>query len=133
MELFTVNGVYICKARKGITMQKFEEALKNQLAMRKGSFAEHYSLKIFRNLFQYAHDLRQEYEEYYCEEYDSFSEFLYKKELWEKSNIRDAALADGDTVLKLHIQSSSYNMETLLDYDDSVLSMIIRTLEGIDL
>lgn len=114
-------------------MQKLEEALVGHLSIRKGSFAEQYSLKIFRNLFQYARDLRQEYIEYYYEEYDNFSEFLYKKEFWDMSNIENAALSDENTVLKLQMHNSSYNMDNLLEYDESISSMIIKILEDIEL
>lgn len=136
MELFTVNGEYVCKARSGFTMQKLENALDDRLAMRKGSFAELYSLKIFRDFFQYARDLRKEYQDYYCEEYDDFPEFLYKKEFWEPLHIQKAALTDEDTILKPQIQKSSYNLDTLLNYDESderVIDMLVQTLEGIDL
>lgn len=133
MELFSVNGEYVCKVHKGFNMQKLEEALSNRLSMRKSSFSEQYSLKIFRDLFRYARDLRQEYEEYYREEYDSFSEFLYKREFWKASDIKEAALAENETVLKLRISSNSYNLNTLLEYDGSFIEMIIQTLEGIDL
>ena len=133
MELFSVNGEYVCKVYKGFNMQKLEEALGNRLSMRKSSFSEQYSLKIFRDLFRYARDLRQEYVEYYREEYDSFSEFLYKREFWKASDIKEAALAENETVLKLRISSNSYNLDTLLEYDESFIEMIIQTLEGIDL
>ena len=133
MELFSVNGEYVCKVHEGFNMQKLEEALRNQLSMRKGSFAEQYSLKIFQDLFQYARDLREEYQEYYREEYGSFSEFLYKREFWKASDIKEAALAENETVLKLRISSNSYNLDTLLEYDESFIEMIIQTLEGIDL
>ena len=114
-------------------MQKLEKVLVDYLSIRKESFAEQYSLKIFRNLFQYARDLRQEYMEYYYEEYDNFSDFLYKKEFWDTSNIENAALGDENTVLKLQIHNSSYNMDHLLDYDESLSSMIIKILEDIEL
>lgn len=133
MELFSVNGEYVCKVHKGFNMQKLEEALSNRLSMRKSSFSEQYSLKIFRDLFRYARDLRQEYVEYYREEYDSFSECLYKREFWKASDIKEAALAENETVLKLRISSNSYNLDTLLEYDESFIEMIIQTLEGIDL
>ena len=133
MELFSVNGEYVCKVHEGFNMQKLEEALRNQLSMRKGSFAEQYSLKIFQDLFQYARDLREEYQEYYREEYGSFSEFLYKREFWKASDIKEAALTENETVLKLRISSNSYNLDTLLEYDESLIEMIIQTLEGIDL
>ena len=133
MDLFSVNGEYVCKVHKGFNMQKLEEALRNQLSMRKGSFAEQYSLKIFQDLFQYARDLREEYQEYYWEEYGSFSEFLYKREFWNASDIKEAALTENETVLKLRISSNSYNLDTLLGYDEPFIEMIIQTLEGIDL
>lgn len=136
MELFSVNGEYVCKVRKGFDMQKLEEALSNRLSMRKGSFSEKYSLKIFRDLFRYARDLRQEYQEYYREEYGSFSEFLYKKEFWEASSIKKAALTESETVLKLRISSNNYNLDTLLgydEYDNSLIEIITQVLEEIDL
>lgn len=117
-------------------MQKLEEALRNQLSMRKDSFAEQYSLKIFRDLFRYARDLRQEYEEYYREEYDSFSEFLYKREFWEVPDIKKVALTESETVLKLRVSSSSYNLDTLLsydEYDNSFIEIVTQILEEIDL
>lgn len=136
MELFSVNGEYICKVHQGFTLQKLEETLSNQLSMRKGSFAEQYSLKIFRDLFRYARDLRQEYQEYYRGEYGSFSEFLYKREFWEVPDIKKAALMEKDTVLKLRISSSSYNLDTLLsydEYDNSFIKIVTQILEEIDL
>ena len=136
MELLSVNGEYVCKVHKGFNMQKLEEALRNQLSMRKDSFAEQYSLKIFRDLFRYARDLRQEYEEYYREEYDSFSEFLYKREFWEVPDIKKVALTESETVLKLRVSSSSYNLDTLLsydEYDNSFIAIITQILEEIDL
>lgn len=136
MELLSVNGEYVCKVHKGFNMQKLEEALRNQLSMRKDSFAEQYSLKIFRDLFRYARDLRQEYEEYYREEYDSFSEFLYKREFWEVPDIKKVALTESETVLKLRVSSSSYNLDTLLSYDvydNSFIEIVTQILEEIDL
>lgn len=136
MELLSVNGEYVCKVHKGFNMQKLEEALRNQLSMRKDSFAEQYSLKIFRDLFRYARDLRQEYEEYYREEYDSFSEFLYKREFWEVPDIKKVALTESETVLKLRVSSSSYNLDTLLsydEYDNSFIEIVTQILEEIDL
>lgn len=136
MELFSVNGEYVCKVHKGFDMPKLEEALRNQLSMRKDSFAEQYSLKIFRDLFRYARDLRQEYEEYYREEYDSFSEFLYKREFWEVPDIKKVALTESETVLKLRVSSSSYNLDTLLsydEYDNSFIEIVTQILEEIDL
>lgn len=128
-----MNGKYICRVNNGFTIQKLEKVLVDYLSIRKESFVEQYSLKIFRNLFQYARDLRQEYMKYYYEEYDNFSEFLYKKEFWDISNIENAALGDENTVLKLQIHNSSYNMDNLLDYDESISSMIIKILEDIEL
>ena len=136
MELLSVNGEYVCKVHKGFNMQKLEEALRNQLSMRKDSFAEQYSLKIFRDLFRYARDLRQEYDEYYREEYDSFSEFLYKREFWEVPDIKKVALTESETVLKLRVSSSSYNLDTLLsydEYDNSFIEIVTQILEEIDL
>ncbi|EOS67464.1 hypothetical protein [Oscillibacter sp. 1-3] len=136
MELFSVNGEYVCKVYKGFNMQKLEEALSNRLSMRKSSFSEQYSLKIFRDLFRYARDLRQEYQEYYWEEYGSFSEFLYKREFWATSSIKEAALTESETVLKLRISSSSYNLDTLLsydEYDNSFIEIVTQILEEIDL
>ena len=136
MKLFRVNGNYVCKVHKGFTLQKLEEALSNQLSVRKASFAERYSLKIFQELFQYAQDLRREYQEYYQEEYGSFSEYLYKREFWEATDIKEATLTESETLLKLRISSNSYNLDTLLSYDEydhSFIEMVTQILEEIDL
>ena len=58
MELFSVNGEYVCKVYKGFNMQKLEEALSNRLSMRKSSFSEQYFETSFDMLGTYGRSIR---------------------------------------------------------------------------
>lgn len=133
MKIFNLDGQYYCRTQCGFTLQKLEGLLDSHLKMRKGSFAEHYSKKIFRELFQYARDLKYEYQEYYREEYDDFTVFLYQKELWRHSAIDDLQLSSGETLLHLQNHVSSYNIESLLNYEDSSLDAINQVLKELPL
>ena len=84
MKIFYIRGQAYCKACNGFSYEKLNLALDVKLSMRQNSFAERYSKKIFQILFQNAIDLKQQYEKYYAEEYESFEKFLYQKELWDK-------------------------------------------------
>ncbi len=99
--------------------------------MREGSFAAQYTKKILGDLFKYARDLRQEYQDYYAQEYDSFEAFLFHKELWRHAWIDSLALHPDETVLELHIHQSSYNTDSLLDYDETGLAIINQMLEEV--
>ena len=133
MEIIKVGGLLFCKVKCGFTMQQLEVCLDERLGMRKGSFAEQYSKRIFRDFFLYAKDLRKEYHDYYAQEYDNFEQFLYQKELWEWCDIRTLALITGQTVLELRPDLSNYNANTLTHYEEGSMEVINQVLEEISL
>ncbi len=131
MKILSLNNRYYCKVRNGFSLKTLEAYLNRNLEMREGSFAAQYTKKIFRDLFKYARDLRQEYQDYYAQEYDSFEAFLYHKELWRHTCIDSLALCPEETVLELHPHQSNYNIDSLLDYDETGLAIINQMLEEV--
>ena len=129
MKILSLDGRYYCKVQNGFSIKTLEAYLSRNLKMREGSFAAQYTKKIFRDLFKYARDLRQEYQDYYVQEYDNFETFLYHKELWRHAYIESLALFPEETVLELHPHRSNYNIDSLLDYDENGLVIINQMLE----
>ncbi|MHC1695654.1 MAG: hypothetical protein AB9835_10385 [Eubacteriales bacterium] len=133
MKIFSIRNKKYCKTKIGFSFYTLETVLDETLHMKKESFAHHYSMKIFRALFQNALDLRQEYQDYYVEEYESFERFLYQKKLWNPNDIRQLNLNQDQTVLELSPIKYSYNIDNLLDYGESGIDIINKTLEDISL
>ena len=131
MKILSLDGRYYCKVRSGFSLKTFEAYLSKNLEMREGSFAAQYTKKIFRDLFKYARDLRQEYHNYYAQEYDSFEIFLYRKELWRHACIDSLTLCPEETVLELQPHQNSYNTDSLLNYDENGLAIINQMLEEV--
>lgn len=133
MKIFAFEEVYYCVARKKFSLVNFERELCQHLNMRKNSFAYCYSLKIFRDFFQYFKDLRQEYQDYYAQEYGDFEAYLYQKELLEKDKIALFELKYNQTILKLRPSFSSYNVENIIRYDEEGIKILNQVLEDINL
>lgn len=131
MKILSVDGRYYCKVRNGFSLKILEAYLSRNLEMREESFAAQYTKKIFRDLFKYARDLRQEYQDYYAQEYDNFEIFLYRKELWRHTCIDSLALCPEETVLELQPHQSNYNTDSLLNYDENGLAIINQMLEEV--
>lgn len=112
---------------------EFEAKIIAKANVRKNSFAELYLSKILKALFKDIKDLKQEYHEFYAKEYDSCEEYLYNKELLDIDEI-DLLLSElpaENTIYRLDISMSSYNIDTLLQYDETILEKINQMLEGI--
>lgn len=124
---------YYCVTRKMFSLESFERELCRHLSMRKNSFAYCYSLKIFRDFFRYSKDLRQEYQDYYAQEYGDFETYLYQKELLERDEIALFALSQNQTLLKLQPSFSSYNVENIIRYDEEGIKILNQVLEDINL
>lgn len=133
MKIFYIRENTYCRAGIGFSFKKFDAALDMKLHMRKNSFAEFYSKKIFHALFQNAFDLKQEYKDYYAEEYESFERYLYQKKLWDMEDIHKLNLTEGETVLELSPTQYSYSISNLLDYEESGVDIINEILEGLSL
>lgn len=131
MKIIYIRERTYCTAENGFSYDVFNTKLEATLHMRKDSFAERYSQKIFHTLFQSAVDLRQEYLDYYAEEYETFEYFLYQKKLLEKEDIQELALAENQTVLELTPTRYSYNISILLEYEESGIAILNRMLEDI--
>lgn len=133
MKIISFEEVYYCVVRKNFSLEDFEKEVSQHLGMRKNSFAYCYSLKIFRDFFRYAKDLRQEYQDYYAQEYDDFETYLYQKELLERDDIALFELNQDQTLLKLRPSFNSYNVESIIRYDEEGIKILNQVLEDINL
>ena len=99
--------------------------------MKKRSFAEDYTVKILKNLIFGAVDLRENYTKYYFEEYDSFEEYLYSKELFEMETIQSIKIRSNESLWMLRFIRNDYSIKTILGFEDENLHTINKTLEYI--
>lgn len=107
-----------CIADDGFVYEELKKRISDAFHLRKDSFAEFYSKRIFQSFFQYARNLKEEYIAYYRQEYDSFADYLYKKELLDWEYIEILNLGENQTLLKLNTDLTSYNANSLIDYDE---------------
>lgn len=133
MKIISFEEAYYCVVRKHFSLEDFERNLGQHLDMRENSFAYSYSLKIFRDFFRYAKDLRQDYQDYYAQEYDNFETYLYQKELLEQDDIALFKLDQEHTLLKLRPAFNSYNVENIIRYDEEGIKILNQILENFEL
>lgn len=132
MKIRKINENFYSVVHNGFSRTVLEIACKKSIKMPEDSFAAIYIKKIIYELFMYACDLRYEYLEYYSEEYNDFSEYLYQKELWEEKDINGLKLREDETILRLRTTLRSYNADNLLNYEGN-LELINAALEDIHL
>lgn len=135
MKIISRGETCYCIASKEYSIEKLERELLQRAGVRKDSFAEQYTRKIFMDLFRYAKNLREEYLEFYREEYESFEEFLYQKELWEKWEIQELKLDETKTVLQLRYELNNYNAGSMVGYGEEKegLNMLNQVLAEVQL
>lgn len=135
MKLISRGESCYCVASEEYSIEKLEQELHKRAGVRKDSFAEQYTRKIFMDLFRYAKNLREEYLEFYREEYKNFEEYLYQKELWEKWEIRELQLDETKTVLQLRYNLNNYNAGSIVGYgvEKEGLDMLNRILAEVHL
>lgn len=135
MKMISRGETCYCIASKEYSIEKLERELLQRAGVRKDSFAEQYTRKIFMDLFRYAKNLREEYFEFYREEYESFEEFLYQKELWEKWEIQELKLDETKTVLQLRYELNNYNAGSMVGYGEEKegLDMLNQVLAEVQL
>ena len=133
MRMFKLAGKYYCVASDDFVYEDFAKRISDGLCLRKSSFAEFYSKRIFQNFFQYSNNLKKEYAMYYQEEYGDFADFLYKKELLSRADIKVLDLDEGQTLLKLNINLFNYNADPLVQYGDNGVNILNHVLEEIGL
>lgn len=89
------------------------------------SFADIYVKKIIHGTLGGAINLNEKYIKYYADEYYSFSEFLYKKELFDENFVFKISLNDNESLWQLNF---SYSIESLIGYENENLSIINQAL-----
>ena len=96
--------------------------------MRKDSFGEYYVKRILNNILSGGINLTEFYEKYYKNEYSSFIQFLYNKELIDYEDIEKLSFKDNEILWKLNPYSNSYNIQNLIEFNDEILIIINRLL-----
>ncbi len=131
LKIIKAEETYFMKTDFNFAIADFTEKLLVHNGMKKGSFAEDYVIRILTTLIAGAIDMREKYNRFYLEEYDSFEEYLYKKELLEKETIQDIKLKANESLWMLRFTSNDYSIKSILGYDDENLQIINQTLEYI--
>ena len=112
-------------------MEKILKAICDNTGMRKNSFADLEVNKIFLDLFSDAVDLKDIYNKYYAEEYNSFKEFLYNHETMENEFIDTVNLSENETLWDLKYQINNYGVKDIIGFDNENLPILNSFLGGI--
>lgn len=129
LEIIEIEDTYFLKANSEFSISDLIEMIRQHNGMKKESFAEGYVVKILTNLISGAVNLDEIYRRYYSEEYESFEEYLYKKELLEIETIQSIKLEPSESLWRLRFTSNNYSIKSILGYEDENLQIINKTLE----
>lgn len=129
MKIFIINEAYYLKSKNNITVADIINLVCSNCGMKKQSFAERYTRKIFSDLLLNAINLRNKYTKYYKLEYGSFEEFLYQKEALDCEQIKEFQLNEDETIWQLQYSINSYTANNILGYDGEYLVIINKALE----
>lgn len=133
MKIVLLKGTYYCMSSIRIDDKEFYQNVVFQ-GIRHGSFVDRCMHKILRDIFRYAVNVRDEYELYYRDEYDSFSDFLFQKELLGRDIADTLGKNVSEQLYRLYLDLNDYNTDNLLlGYEDDYneLNRINRILEQI--
>ena len=128
IKLNSEENILYAIVKEDYTFDKLKDELEKVNHMRRGSFADKYYRAIVQDIFQYTEDLNQYYQDYYVFEYDNFEDFLYKKQLFEREDIKKLNLQLGDHLLRLETNLKGYNIQNILFYDDFSIELLNRVL-----
>lgn len=131
MSILNLSGKYYCLVNDSFAYEELKGRISDALHLRKDSFADFYSKRIFQAFFQYARDLKKEYLEYYRQEYESFADYLYIKELMNWADIEILDLGEHKTLLKLDTNLASYNADNLVEYEGNSIDILNQVLKEI--
>ena len=120
-----IDDKYYLILTKAITPENIIDKFNKDSGMTPKSFADIYVKKIINSILSGAINLNEKYIKYYADEYDSFSEFLYKKELFDEDFIFKISLKDNEILWQLNF---SYSIESLIGYENENLSIINQAL-----
>lgn len=129
LEIIKIEDTYFLKADFEFKVSNLIKMIRKNNGMKKESFAEGYVIKILTDLISGAVNLVEIYRRYYSEEYGSFEEYLYKKELLEIETIQGIKLGPEDSLWRLRFTSNNYSIKSILGYEDENLQIINKTLE----
>ena len=129
LKIIKIEDNYFLKADFDFCVSVLFEMIRQHNGMRKGSFAEEYAIRILTDLISGAINLGEIYRRYYFKEYESFEEYLYKKELLETETIQGIKLRSSDSLWRLRFTSNNYSIKSILGYEDENLQIINKTLE----
>lgn len=129
IEIIKTEDTYFLKADSMFDVSNIIEMIQQHNGMKKGSFAEGYAIRILTDLIAGAVNLGEIYRKYYFEEYESFEDYLYKKELLEIDTIQSIKLVASESLWRLRFTSNNYSIKSILGYEDENLQIINKTLE----
>lgn len=132
LQIVKIEENYFLKIDSRCTISTLLERVQSHNGMKKGSFAEKYVVKIITDLLNGAINLGEKYSKYYFEEYDSFEDYLYKKELFEIEMIKEINLRADETLWMLRFTTNNYSIKNIIGYEDENLQIINQTLEYIN-
>lgn len=124
MEVIKCDEEYYLKTEFGFDLLLFVEKVRANSGMKKDSFADRYVIKIVSDLLIGAVDLGKKYQKYYSMEYDTFTQYLYKKEMFDNSLIERFNLQETETIWKLRSKN-----DTIIGYKNENLEIINQALE----
>lgn len=128
---------WLVSSKKVDTKMLADEILK-RLAFTKNSFSYEISKSILENLFFVGTDLRDEYSNYYLEEYEDFRDYLYYKKLISYEVMDDIGVGFETYIYELPSGINSYNLAALIyedEYDQDefdLISVVNRLLMEIE-
>lgn len=128
---YVVNNVYYLKLNNKFSPRLIIDILSANTGMRKNSFAENFILNLFIELLSNSENLVETYHLFYQQEYDTFEDFLYKKELLELSNIQLFSISNNDSLWKLRLLRKRNSISNFITYDNENIMRINYTLKAI--
>lgn len=123
-KIIKLDENYYLKIKRESQIDEVLRQVKEKTKMRKGSFADKYVAKIMTGILHGAVDLRVRYERYYAEEYRSFEDYLYNKELFDSDKIEELALQENETLFSLYLSNNDYSITSIIGYEDENLPVI---------
>ncbi|MDU6636193.1 MAG: hypothetical protein E6481_14425, partial [Clostridium perfringens] len=94
--IIRLDETYYLKVKSDITPEFIIKQIIKNCGMRKDSFGEYYVKRILNNILSGGINLTEFYEKYYKNEYSSFIQFLYNKELIDYEDIEKLSFKDNE-------------------------------------
>ncbi len=101
----------------------------SDIGVRTDSFGATVFTKIYESFYTNTVELQARYQKYYSEEYESFAEFLKKKQRYDNETIQSIlkCIDDGMDVYVIQDNNIQYSIEHLLEEE---LSWVLDVIKG---